>query len=277
MAGCLKINEMSEKTNYQIVPFPKSRRLVTDIGWMAHNKNTIRGLLEFDVTRPLGILKAHKEKTGERLSFTGYLACCAGQAIGKNRYLHAYRDFIGRLVLFDEVDISVLIEIEREGKKFPIGHIVRAANKKRFREFHNEIRAAQGKPMDDGQVSQLFSIAQWPGFVRRFLFQLLSRHPHMKKKYTGTVSLSAVGMFGTGGGWGIALPSHTLGITVGGIAEKPGVYEGRIEARKFLNVTLDFDHDIVDGAPAARFAQRFRDIVEGGEELILGERNSYRY
>jgi pyruvate/2-oxoglutarate dehydrogenase complex dihydrolipoamide acyltransferase (E2) component len=29
-------------------------------------------------------------------------------------------------------------------------------------------------------------------------------------------------------------------------------------------VTLDFDHDIVDGAPAARFAQRFQELVENG-------------
>jgi pyruvate/2-oxoglutarate dehydrogenase complex dihydrolipoamide acyltransferase (E2) component len=65
----------------------------------------------------------------------------------------------------------------------------------------------------------------------------------------------------------MSLPSHTLGITVGGIEEKPGVVDGRIEAREFLNVTLDFDHDIVDGAPAARFAQQFRELVVRGYGL----------
>jgi pyruvate/2-oxoglutarate dehydrogenase complex dihydrolipoamide acyltransferase (E2) component len=88
------------------------------------------------------------------------------------------------------------------------------------------------------------------------------------KKYNGTVVLTAVGMFGRGGGWGIALPSHTLGITIGGIAKKPGIIDGRIEAREYLHVTLDFDHDIVDGAPAARFAQRFQELVENGYGLI---------
>lgn len=37
--------------------------------------------------------------------------------------------------------------------------------------------------------------------------------------------------------------------------------------REYLNVTLDFDHDIVDGAPAARFGQRFRELVESGHGL----------
>jgi pyruvate/2-oxoglutarate dehydrogenase complex dihydrolipoamide acyltransferase (E2) component len=87
------------------------------------------------------------------------------------------------------------------------------------------------------------------------------------KKYSGTVSLTAVGMFGDSGGWGIGLPSHTLGITIGGIATKPGIHENRIEPREYLQVTLDFDHDIVDGAPAARFAQRYQELVESGDAL----------
>jgi hypothetical protein len=40
----------------------------------------------------------------------------------------------------------------------------------------------------------------WPIFWR-----LLGRHPRLQKKYGGTVGLTAVGMFGTGAGWGIAV------------------------------------------------------------------------
>jgi pyruvate/2-oxoglutarate dehydrogenase complex dihydrolipoamide acyltransferase (E2) component len=214
------------------------------------------------------VIRDVRKKTGERLSFSAYLTCCATQAIGENPYLHAYRDMLGSLVLFEDVDVSMLIEIVNEGKKFPVGHIVRGANRKSFRDIHAEIRAAQKKPIADQQVKQLYFFRQLPAFVRRLIFMGLNRCPHMRKKLTGTVSLSAVGMFGKGGGWGMAVPSHTLGITVGGIAEKPGIHEGRIEAREFLQVTLDFDHDIVDGAPAARFGERFRDIVESGHELV---------
>jgi pyruvate/2-oxoglutarate dehydrogenase complex dihydrolipoamide acyltransferase (E2) component len=86
--------------------------------------------------------------------------------------------------------------------------------------------------------------------------------PHRLKEYFGTVCLTAVGMFGTGGGWGIPVTNHTLQITLGGISEKPGVVDGKIEIREYLCVTVSIDHDIVDGAPAARFTQRLKELVE---------------
>jgi hypothetical protein len=76
------------------------------------------------------------------------------------------------------------------------------------------------------------------------------------------VGFTSVGMFGNSGGWGVGMPNHPLAVTIGGIASKPAVVDGRIEIREFLSVTLSFDHDVVDGAPAARFAQRFVRLVE---------------
>jgi pyruvate/2-oxoglutarate dehydrogenase complex dihydrolipoamide acyltransferase (E2) component len=51
------------------------------------------------------------------------------------------------------------------------------------------------------------------------------------------------------------------------MAHKPAVVDGCIEIREFLSVTLTFDHDVVDGAPAARFAQRFAELIERGDGL----------
>jgi pyruvate/2-oxoglutarate dehydrogenase complex dihydrolipoamide acyltransferase (E2) component len=45
------------------------------------------------------------------------------------------------------------------------------------------------------------------------------------------------------------------------------VVDGQIEIRELLNVTVSFDHDIVDGAPAARFTQRFKELIETGYGL----------
>jgi pyruvate/2-oxoglutarate dehydrogenase complex dihydrolipoamide acyltransferase (E2) component len=74
-------------------------------------------------------------------------------------------------------------------------------------------------------------------------------------------------MFGEGGGWGIGTSVHTVQLLVGGIDEKPGVVDGRVEPRELLSVTLSFDHDVVDGAPAARFASRLQELVESGAGL----------
>jgi hypothetical protein len=43
-------------------------------------------------------------------------------------------------------------------------------------------------------------------------------------------------MFGEGGGWGIPLAPYTLNVTLGGIAEKPGVMDGRIEICEYLSL-----------------------------------------
>jgi pyruvate/2-oxoglutarate dehydrogenase complex dihydrolipoamide acyltransferase (E2) component len=106
-----------------------------------------------------------------------------------------------------------------------------------------------------------------PAFVRDIGYWVFSRSPHVIKKNIGTVQLTAVGMFGEGGGWGVTPSLYTLGVLVGGIACKPGVVDGRIEIRDYLSLTLSFDHDVVDGAPAARFAQHFKELLESGYGL----------
>ena len=79
--------------------------------------------------------------------------------------------------------------------------------------------------------------------------------------------MSSIGMFGPGGGWGIPIAPPTLMIPVGGIATKPRYIDGSLQPRKMLDLTISVDHDLVDGAPAARFARRLADLVEGAYGL----------
>jgi pyruvate/2-oxoglutarate dehydrogenase complex dihydrolipoamide acyltransferase (E2) component len=80
-------------------------------------------------------------------------------------------------------------------------------------------------------------------------------------------------MFGAGAGWGIPASSPTaLMLTVGGIGEKQVVVDGKSSIRECLSLTISVDHDLVDGAPAARFAQRLKELVESGYGLDLNNR-----
>jgi pyruvate/2-oxoglutarate dehydrogenase complex dihydrolipoamide acyltransferase (E2) component len=75
-------------------------------------------------------------------------------------------------------------------------------------------------------------------------------------------------MFGKGhSGWGFEVTRHSLDLVVGSIVWKPAVIEGRIEPREILNLTVIFDHDVVDGAPAARFTRRLMELIESGNGL----------
>jgi hypothetical protein len=74
-------------------------------------------------------------------------------------------------------------------------------------------------------------------------------------------------MFGKGYGWGVPVAAASLAITLGGLAAKPGVVEGHIVIREYLCMTLSFDHRITDGGPAARFANRLKELIESGYGL----------
>ena len=93
--------------------------------------------------------------------------------------------------------------------------------------------------------------------------------PTIPASMAGTVGVTAVGMFGEGhSGWGIFPVTQALGLVVGSIAWKPAVVAGRIEPREILHLTVTFDHDIVDGAPAARFTRRLVELIESGYGLL---------
>lgn len=252
---------------HTILPYPRTRLLMVDGGRLGLKQHTVHGLVEFDITCARAAIRAHKAQTGETLSFTAFFLACLGKALDMNRHLHAYRSWRNQLIVFDEVDVNTLFEVEVEGKKTIRPHILRGVNKKSFRELHDEIRAFQQEHRGSAEARFIDWFILLPEFARRTFLWFLFKRPDLIKQYYGTVLVTSIGMFGAGSGWGIPVPNHTLQLTLGGIAQKPGFFEGRIEAREYLSVTVSFDHDIVDGAPAARFTQRLKELVEAGYGL----------
>jgi pyruvate/2-oxoglutarate dehydrogenase complex dihydrolipoamide acyltransferase (E2) component len=246
------------------------RRLVMDAGWMARRRHMIHGLVEVDVTLPRQILRDLKASSGETISFTAFVLACLGQAVEQDKRVHAILNWRRQLIVFDDVDVMITVEIDAGGEKFPLIHTMRAVNRRSVRSMHDEIRTIQANPA--GSVAARGWLMRWfyllPGFVRHTVYRIALRSPAQWKQQAGTVGFTSVGMFGKGAGWGLGMPNHTLAVALGGIAHKPGVVDGRIEAREHLSVTLSFDHDIVDGAPAARFAQRFVQLIEQGYGLV---------
>jgi pyruvate/2-oxoglutarate dehydrogenase complex dihydrolipoamide acyltransferase (E2) component len=259
-----------ENKGYTIKTFPRVRQFYIDTFAVRERKHMVHGLIEVDVTAPRSFIRIHKAKTGERLSFTAFAIYCLGKAVDANKYMHAYRNWRGQLMLFDEVHVNTMFEVEVEGKKIPMGRVIRAVNKRTFRELHDEMRAFQSVRQQDQSMPYerlLWLYTLIPGFIRRFFFKIALKNPQWINQRVGTVGLTAVGMLGEGAGWGITLPFHTLVITLGGISEKPAAIDGQIEIREFLNVTLSFDHDIIDGGPATRFSQHFKELIERGYGL----------
>jgi 2-oxoisovalerate dehydrogenase E2 component (dihydrolipoyl transacylase) len=58
-------------------------------------------------------------------------------------------------------------------------------------------------------------------------------------------------------------------IGVGRIVERPVFVDGRIEARKLMNLSSSFDHRVVDGADGAHFVQAVRRLLESPALLFV--------
>ncbi|HSV95382.1 MAG TPA: 2-oxo acid dehydrogenase subunit E2 [Spirochaetota bacterium] len=60
---------------------------------------------------------------------------------------------------------------------------------------------------------------------------------------------------------------HPVCFALGSITRKPGIKNNTTTARDYIKITILFDHDVVDGAPAARFTSRLVDLIESGYGL----------
>ncbi|KAB1194511.1 dehydrogenase [Haloferax sp. MBLA0076] len=251
----------------RIEPLPTRRRGTVDYMRVAGKRSNVHGLVEFDVTDARDRLRTIEEETGERLSFTAFVVVCLADAIDEHPHINAYRDWRGRVHVFDDVDVNVLVETTIRGTQVGAPHVVRGANRRSLRSIHDEIRTAQSSA-DPTELSRWSELGlRLPGFVRRLVWRLPQSFPRRWKRMAGTVSVTSVGMFGSGGGWAITPTNYTVQVAVGGISTKPRFVDGELENREFLHLTVTFDHDIVDGAPATRFVKRFGELVEGAHGI----------
>jgi pyruvate/2-oxoglutarate dehydrogenase complex dihydrolipoamide acyltransferase (E2) component len=259
---------------YHVVDLPPERRAMPAFLDLTSGKHNMYALLEVDVTDARQFIEAYKERTGEQLSFTGYLTFCLAQAVDEDKAVQANLKGRKQLVLYDDVDVGLMIERRIGEKRVLTAHVLRAANHKTYREIHQEIRSVQSNqvPASAESASWFRSAMLLPWPLSRLFSALtrmvMGRDPTMVTSMAGTVGISAVGMFGEGqSGWGISAGTHVLDLIVGSVVWKPAVVEGQIEPREILNLTVIFDHDVIDGAPAARFVRRLVALIESGYGL----------
>jgi len=253
--------------DFDLTPFPRSRKVVVDAGRAARRRTTVLGLLDLDVTEALERLRHRSEP---RPSLTAFLIGCIARAAAEHPGVHASRDLRGRLWTPRGCDVNVSVEVELEGRSFPMNHVVRDADRRTIADLGKELKGIKHDP-SSSPTMQLTGAARiylaLPGALRYRILGLLSRLPRLQRRLIGTLGVTSVGMFGSGPARAIALQVHTLDVVLGATDVRPRRVEEGIEPRSMLAVTLMFDHDVVDGAPAARFAARLRELVESADGL----------
>lgn len=260
--------------------FPAFRNPTIDTLIWGSRRHHIPVLLEIDVTIARDAIREQR-RIGQSISFTGWVVQCIAQAVSEHKFVHALRQGKQRLVVFDDVDVTIIVERtvgQPEAQEtLPMPYIIRGAHEKSVAAITEEIRSAQQQSISSGEVQLGSHRAAWitrisnrlPRFVRDLLFwRPLFRNPVMFKKLMGTVSVTSLGMKGQSGlSWGIPVGIHPLTVAVGAIAKRPGVVHNQIAIREYVGLTVLFDHDVTDGAPVARFIRRLQELMTTGYGL----------
>jgi pyruvate/2-oxoglutarate dehydrogenase complex dihydrolipoamide acyltransferase (E2) component len=221
----------------------------------------MHGLVDLDVTEANQLLA----RSEPPLSFTAFVVASVARAAAEHPEVHAYRNWLGQLVSHQHVDVTTIVEITTPQGPFPLAHVIRDADIRDVADLTAELRRVKTDPTVSGSGRWLARAApiaaRIPGVIPA-MYRMMGRSVRVRQ-HTGTVAVTAVGMFAGGGGFGITQPTlMSLQVVAGGVTARPRVVHRKIEVRDVLDLTVTIDHDVVDGAPAARFGAELRQLIE---------------
>ena len=223
--------EVSER-----VPLKGVRAIIADrMATSVHTTARVTLLMEVDATEFVNMrerLKARVEKEwGFAPGYNDLLAKVVALALRQLPYMNARltQDAIERLA---HVNLGLAVDTER-GLLVPV---IRDADKKSLRQFGQEFRervdrARSGRSLPDDLSGGTFTITN------------LGMYDVMA--FTPVINLPEAAILG-----------------VGNITPQPVARGDQVVIREMMYLSLVFDHRVVDGAPAARFLQYIKNLIE---------------
>lgn len=258
---------MSSAHRYRTTPFTTNRRMAAASAAVCAEYDSIHAITEVDITEPRRLIREHRERTGEKLSLTAYVVACLARTVTEFPGFNAIRSG-GKLIVFDDVTVGTLVERTIGGEVVPEPVPIPAADKLTYRQINDLIRAAAEAPGD--QLGTLSGMTWVPRLIPSWLFKtfirIASRNARVAATH-GCIAVTAVGMFGPSPMWLVPLSASTVAVAVGSIVKRVAMLDGAPVEREHLCLTISFDHDLIDGAPAARFTKRFAEVLAGGDVL----------
>lgn len=277
MKGTQKTIEQLEEDRYSVVRFPKSRIGTFDLGRIGRTKHHIAALLEIDVTDARSRLRTHRRESKIPVSFTSWLIKTISTAIVEHKEVHALlHRSKKKLIVFDDIDISLVVEKEVEGKLVPLPLVIRSTNRKTMAQIQEEITNAKSQSilnegdyvLDDKLTTlQMKLYYLLPSAIRLLALNFILSRPLLRKKLMGTIIITSIGTKRKYSGWFIHKSYHNLSFGIGSVVKKPWVIDDEIKPREILNLTILMDHDVIDGAPMARFVAYLSHLMETASGL----------
>jgi len=256
---------------YSYKSIPKSRIATFDVFSVGMRKHHVSAILEFDVTESRKRLKEFRKK-GINISFNGWIIKAISGILQKHPEASAYLYSKKKLIIFNDINISILVEKKIDGKKVPIPLVIKKTNHKSAQEITREIENARNQELsgNDIVINRDTSLSEslyyhLPGFLRRMVWRLMLGNPKFVYKKMGNAIITSVGMIGKINGWFIHKSVHPVSFGIGSVLKKPVVVDNEIKIREILNMSILIDHDVIDGAPMVRFLNDLTKYIETGE------------
>ncbi len=231
--------EVSER-----IPLKGVRAIIAErLGTSVHTTARVTLMMEVDATEFVAARERIKAKVSEEWGYApGYndlLAKIVASALRKYPYMNA-RLTSDAIEILSHVNLGMAVDTER-GLLVPV---VRDADVKGLRQFGAEFRemvdrARRGRALPDDLSGGSFTITNLGMYD--------------VDAFTPVINLPEAAILG-----------------VGRIAPKVMAHDGSPVIRQMLTLSLVFDHRLIDGAPAARFLQHIKHVIEEPYLLIAG-------
>jgi pyruvate/2-oxoglutarate dehydrogenase complex dihydrolipoamide acyltransferase (E2) component len=247
-----------------------------DVGQIGLRKHHVAGFVEVNVTTALSMIRDLRRE-GLPISFFAWVVKVVGLTLHDHPHVHALRSGKRSTVQFEDVDISVVVERKVRRTRVPLPLLIRHTNEKSASTIHSEIRAARMQPINDEgdyvlsregpsttAMRAYYALPQW---LRLFVLKRILNSPFSCKEKMGTAMITSVGSVARAPVWVLPKSIHNLCVALGSVVKKPWVVGERIAAQDILHLTVLFDHDVIDGAPAARFVADLVARIEAGVGL----------
>jgi pyruvate/2-oxoglutarate dehydrogenase complex dihydrolipoamide acyltransferase (E2) component len=255
---------------YRIEDVPFARRLTIEAFDALPAMHSMTAFMELDVSRPSQRISELRER-GVHVSLFSHVVRSVAVALSEHPELNVVRHG-RRIARFEDVDVSVPVEVKSGAKNLPLQMVIRRAQDKLAPEIYSEIAEAKARFREHGALGEedrwarrlLRMTRLIPRFVRRWLIRRIVADARRVKRRSGTTLVTSVGKFARVPGFvtTFAAGPRATSFALGSVVDKAVVRDGQVVVRAILSLTCIFDHDVVDGSPAARFASRLQELVE---------------
>ena len=226
------------------IPLKGVRGIIAEqMGNSVHTTARVTLVMEVDATEFVAVRERLKVKVAEAWGFApGYndlLAKIVAAALRKFPYMNA-RLAPDAIEIMSHINMGMAVDTER-GLLVPV---IRDVDQKNLRQFGEEFRSMAEKARSGRSL---------PDDLSGGTFTITSLGMYEIDAFTPVINLPEAAILG-----------------VGRIAPKPLAIGDQLVIRKLWTLSLVFDHRLVDGAPAARFMQAIKQLIEE-PYLLLAE------